>query len=100
MDIQEKDSKVESLRQVQYSHIKLVEISHILKPIFLYLLQVRSYYSAQNVTDVALYTEPEEIYLMKKNGDFETVLLFLSSLNSSCMQAMLCCTMRLQSEKQ
>jgi len=39
MDIQEKDSKV------------------------------RSYYSAQNVTDVALYTEPEEIYLMKKNGN-------------------------------
>jgi hypothetical protein len=30
---------------------------------------VRSYYSAQNVTDVALYTEPEEIYLMKKNGN-------------------------------
>ena len=29
---------------------------------------MRSYYSAQNVTDVALYTEPEEIYLMKKNG--------------------------------
>ena len=29
MDIQEKDSKVESLRQVQYSHIKLVEISHM-----------------------------------------------------------------------
>ena len=25
----------------------------------------RSYYSANNVTDVALYTEPEEIYLMK-----------------------------------
>lgn len=39
MDIQEKDSKV------------------------------RSYYSAQNVTDVALYTEPEEIYLMKKSGN-------------------------------
>jgi len=31
--------------------------------------KVRSYYSAQNVTDVALYTEPEEIYLMKKNGN-------------------------------
>ena len=30
---------------------------------------VRSYYSAASVTDVALYTEPEEIYLMKKNGD-------------------------------
>ena len=39
------------------------------------LLQVRSYYSAQNVTDVALYTEPEEIYLMKKNGNLKTVLL-------------------------
>merc|ERR1712029_629926 len=25
--------------------------------------------SAQNVTEVALYTEPEEIYLMKKNGN-------------------------------
>ena len=35
-------------------------------------LQVRSYYSAQNVTDVALYTEPEEIYLMKKNGDLKS----------------------------
>ena len=35
------------------------------------LLQVRSYYSAQNVTDVALYTEPEEIYLMKKNGSLK-----------------------------
>ena len=31
--------------------------------------RVRSYYSATSVTDVALYTEPEEIYLMKKNGD-------------------------------
>ena len=30
--------------------------------------KVRSYYSATSVTDVALYTEPEEIYLMKKNG--------------------------------
>lgn len=30
--------------------------------------RVRSYYSASSVTDVALYTEPEEIYLMKKNG--------------------------------
>lgn len=35
--------------------------------------KVRSYYSANNVTDVALYTEPEEIYLMKKNG---TVVLY------------------------
>ena len=26
--------------------------------------RVRSYYSATSVTDVALYTEPEEIYLM------------------------------------
>jgi len=35
--------------------------------------KVRSYYSANNVTDVAIYTEPEEIYLMKKNG---TVVLY------------------------
>ena len=35
--------------------------------------RVRSYYSANSVTDVALYTEPEEIYLMKKNG---TVVLY------------------------
>ena len=27
--------------------------------------KVRSYYSANNVTDMALYTEAEEIYLMK-----------------------------------
>ena len=35
--------------------------------------RVRSYYSAHSVTDVALYTEPEEIYLMKKDG---TVMLY------------------------
>ena len=35
--------------------------------------KVRSYYSATSVTDIALYTEPEEIFLMKKNG---TVVLF------------------------
>ena len=35
--------------------------------------KVRSYYSATSVTDVALYTEPEEIYLMKKDG---TVVLY------------------------
>merc|ERR1712088_1301321 len=35
--------------------------------------KVRSYYSANSVTDVALYTEPEEIYLMKKDG---TVVLY------------------------
>ena len=34
---------------------------------------MRSYYSAQNVTDVALYTEPEEIYLMKKNGELQVL---------------------------
>ena len=35
--------------------------------------KVRSYYSATCVTDVALYTEPGEIYLMKKDG---TVVLY------------------------
>jgi len=35
--------------------------------------KVRSYYSATCVTDVALYTEPEEIYLMKEDG---TVVLY------------------------
>jgi len=35
--------------------------------------KVRTYYSANSVTDVALYTEPEEIYLMKKDG---TVVLY------------------------
>ena len=35
--------------------------------------KVRSSYSATSVTDVALYTEPEEIYLMKKDG---TVVLY------------------------
>ena len=29
--------------------------------------RVRSYYSATSVTDVALYTEPEEIHLVKNN---------------------------------
>lgn len=29
---------------------------------------VTSYYSATSVTDVALYTEPEDVFLMKKNG--------------------------------
>ena len=33
--------------------------------------KVRSYYSANNVTDVALYTEPEEIYLMKVSNNSE-----------------------------
>ena len=56
--------------------------------------RVRSYYSATSVTDVALYTEPEEIYLMKKNGDVvlydatnmtEVTVAFLSS-SSSCPQ--------------
>ena len=58
------------------------------------LPQVRSYYAANNVTDVALYTEPEEIYLMKKNG---TVVLYdatsksetvkISNSNSLCSPA-------------
>jgi len=56
--------------------------------------KVRSYYAANNVTDVALYTEPEEIYLMKKNG---TVVLYdatsksetvkISNSNSLCSPA-------------
>ena len=48
---------------------------------------MRSYYSAQNVTDVALYTEPEEIYLMKKNGDlisFAVLFLIESSRRQRC----------------
>jgi len=31
--------------------------------------KVRSVHTSQHVTDVALYTDPEEIYLMKKNGN-------------------------------
>lgn len=31
--------------------------------------KVRSCHATQDVTDVALYTDPEEIYLMKKSGD-------------------------------
>jgi len=45
--------------------------------------RVRSYYAAQNVTDVALYTDPEEIYLMKKNGN---VVLYDATLKSESLK--------------
>ena len=74
MDIQEKESKVRKpvskiFTWLQYYCYRLCVYMCVVYQSF---LQVRSYYSAQNVTDVALYTEPEEIYLMKKNGDLKS----------------------------
>ena len=54
--------------------------------------RVRSYYSATSVTDVALYTEPEEIYLMKKNGDvvlYDATNMTEVNLSSSIMSPVL-----------
>jgi len=36
---------------------------------FMSCLQIRSCYSCSDVADVALFTDPEEIYIMKRNGD-------------------------------
>jgi len=52
--------------------------------------RVRSYYKASSVTDIALYTEPEEIYLMKKNG---TVVLYDATCKTETVKISSSCDM-------